>query len=497
MNNKTISLALCIAALMGCSSVYASDVLFKDSKAAVKGSADYSAVSGSLNIFSDAEEDLCVGVPEGLEGNPLKEYNRITKKKKPVVKRSPAAKQNSAALAKAQPKVKSTTFTATPITAAPVKSVVAKSKPQQTKPITFTAVPVRPVKTTPPPKETTSVDFNDSDDGFNYTSIYDVDEVTEDEETSYVSMPDFEDDDEPLVVQYESASRPAPKAQSQEVVPQEVVPMVPLESAQKAMPEKTEFAFEDNSEGLLQGGFGGGVETAVDEYSLRSSDSRSGFAPEMTLREQSEYQFLDYVNGMMNTIYTKVGYTTVVIMPAGEKLERVTIGDRQRFNVSTVLDKSSGCWHIYLQPIQMDVETNIVIATNRHLFNATLATSEMFRPFVKWINVPGAVESVNIEDGSLDLGVKDVNSLNFGYKRSGKGNYPWAPLNVFDDKGAHTFISFDGKALDRYHPVILTRGANDEMKLVPYSRYKNTYIIDSVYDILEVRVGEKSAIYHR
>ena len=232
-------------------------------------------------------------------------------------------------------------------------------------------------------------------------------------------------------------------------------------------------------------------------YTYKDAESVSRITNEPTLREQSEYQLLDYVNGMMNTIYTKVGYTTVVILPAGEKLERVTIGDRQRFNVSTVFDKSSGSWHIYLQPVQMNVTTNMVIATDRHLFNATLGTSEFFKPFVKWINVPGAVESVAVQDGALDLAVKDVDALNFKYKRSGDTDSSWTPLNIFDDKNGHTFISFDGKALVKYHPVVLTKDITGDVKLVPYSRYKNTFIIDNIYGNLEVRVNDKSVVYVR
>lgn len=232
-------------------------------------------------------------------------------------------------------------------------------------------------------------------------------------------------------------------------------------------------------------------------YTYKDTESVSKITNEPTLREQSEYQLLDYVNGMMNTIYTKVGYTTVVILPAGEKLERVTIGDRQRFNVSTVFDKSSGSWHIYLQPVQMNVTTNMVIATDRHLFNATLGTSEFFKPFVKWINVPGAVESVAVQDGALDLAVKDVDALNFKYKCSGDTDSSWTPLNIFDDKNGHTFISFDGKALVKYHPVVLTKDITGDVKLVPYSRYKNTFIIDNIYGNLEVRVNDKSVVYVR
>lgn len=216
-----------------------------------------------------------------------------------------------------------------------------------------------------------------------------------------------------------------------------------------------------------------------------------------SVREESDYQLLDYTNGIINKIYTKVGYATVVILPPGEKLNRVTLGDRQRFSVQNVFDKSSGSWHIYLKPMQMDIETNIVISTNRHLFNATLATSDYFKPFAKWINVPGAVESVGVDDGALDLAVKDVNQLNFAYSRQGKADFSWSPLNVFDDKNGHTFMNFDASALSKNRPVVFTRGIDGEMKMVPYAVYRNTYVIDNIYDNLEIRSGSKSVRFIR
>ena len=220
------------------------------------------------------------------------------------------------------------------------------------------------------------------------------------------------------------------------------------------------------------------------------ADNRISSIP--AIREESDYQLLDYTNGVFNKIYTKVGYATVVILPPGEKLNRVTLGDRQRFSVQSVFDKSSGCWHIYLKPAQMDIETNMVISTNRHLFNATLATSDFFKPFAKWINVPGAMDSVSVEDGALDLAVKDVNQLNFKYVRQGKADFSWGPLNVFDDKNGHTFMNFDAAALAKNRPLVFTSGIDGEMKMVPFSVYRNTYVIDNIYDNLEVRSGSKS-----
>ena len=228
------------------------------------------------------------------------------------------------------------------------------------------------------------------------------------------------------------------------------------------------------------------------------SDHSSKRVPAIpSVREESDYQLLDYTNGIINKIYTKVGYATVVILPPGEKLNRVTLGDRQRFNVQNVFDKSSGSWHIYLKPMQMDIETNMVISTNRHLFNATLATSDFFKPFAKWINVPGTLESVGVDDGALDLAVKDVNQLNFAYSRQGKSDFSWAPLNVFDDKDGHTFINFDAAALVKTRPLVFTCGADGKMKMVPYAVYRNTYVIDNIYDNLEVRSGSKSVKFIR
>ena len=53
-------------------------------------------------------------------------------------------------------------------------------------------------------------------------------------------------------------------------------------------------------------------------------------------------------------------------------------------------------------------------------------------------------------------------------------------------------MNFDAAALAKNRPLVFTRGIDGEMKMVPFSVYRNTYVIDNIYDNLEVRSGSKS-----
>ena len=86
-------------------------------------------------------------------------------------------------------------------------------------------------------------------------------------------------------------------------------------------------------------------------------------------------QYLDYESGGSNIIFVKPGFKTDILLPAGDKLQRITCGDRQRFDIKTYYDKSDLRWHVYVQPYQHDVTTNIIISTDRHTFQSNLETT--------------------------------------------------------------------------------------------------------------------------
>lgn len=206
-------------------------------------------------------------------------------------------------------------------------------------------------------------------------------------------------------------------------------------------------------------------------------------------------QYLDYESGGSNIIFVKPGFKTDILLPAGDKLQRITCGDRQRFDIKTYYDKSDLRWHVYVQPYQHDVTTNIIISTDRHTFQAKLETTELLKPFVRW-NVPDDVYA-GYKDRNVVMDVENVKDLNFDYDHNGKLSAAWAPLNVFDDKHWNTYLSFEKNILQRINPVILGKSEDGTMVIVPYEKRGDIIVMNKVYKEFDVRVGDHITNYVR
>lgn len=206
-------------------------------------------------------------------------------------------------------------------------------------------------------------------------------------------------------------------------------------------------------------------------------------------------QYLDYESGGSNIIFVKPGFKTDILLPAGDKLQRITCGDRQRFDIKTYYDKSDLRWHVYIQPYQHDVTTNIIISTDRHTFQAKLETTELLKPFVRW-DVPDDVYA-GYKDRNVVMDVENVKDLNFDYDHNGKLSAAWAPLNVFDDKHWNTYLSFEKNILQRINPVILGKSEDGSMVIVPYEKRGDIIVMNKVYKEFDVRVGDHITNYVR
>ena len=206
-------------------------------------------------------------------------------------------------------------------------------------------------------------------------------------------------------------------------------------------------------------------------------------------------QYLDYESGGSNIIFVKPGFKTDILLPAGDKLQRITCGDRQRFDIKTYYDKSDLRWHVYVQPYQHDVTTNVIISTDRHTFQAKLETTELLKPFVRW-DVPDDVYA-GYKDRNVVMDVENVKDLNFDYDHNGKLSAAWAPLNVFDDKHWNTYLSFEKNILQRINPVILGKSEDGTMVIVPYEKRGDIIVMNKVYKEFDVRVGDHITNYVR
>jgi type IV secretion system protein VirB9 len=88
-----------------------------------------------------------------------------------------------------------------------------------------------------------------------------------------------------------------------------------------------------------------------------------------------------------------------------------------------------------------------------------------------------------------------VDRLNFNYRIEGD-QAPWRPVRAFDD-GAQTFIEFPLSIGTGEIPPLFVIGSSGRAELVNYRLRGRYYIIDRLFSVAELRLGEKRQLMVR
>ena len=87
----------------------------------------------------------------------------------------------------------------------------------------------------------------------------------------------------------------------------------------------------------------------------------------------------------------------------------------------------------------------------------------------------------------------DVTKLNFDYHLVGdKDDLPsWTPVRVFDD-GTKTYVQFKPNAKKRKMPALFLLSRDKKPQIVNYRVSGDYYVVDGLFDVAQLRLGEKS-----
>jgi len=207
-------------------------------------------------------------------------------------------------------------------------------------------------------------------------------------------------------------------------------------------------------------------------------------------------QVYPYTKGALYQLYAAVNQVTDVALEPGEKLVSVSAGDTVRWVVG---DTSSGEGkdvqvHILVKPVGADLETNLVITTDRRTYHLEMRSSQAtYMASVSW-TYPGS-ELVSLKKSRAEtdaattavpeVGVK-LNELRFRYRI--EGDAPWKPTQVFDD-GAKVYIQFPPGLAQSEAPPLFVIGPDGKPALVNYRVRGTTYIVDRLFAAAELRLG--------
>ena len=194
----------------------------------------------------------------------------------------------------------------------------------------------------------------------------------------------------------------------------------------------------------------------------------------------------------------------IELQPGEIVLSRIA-GDTERWEITPAPAGPDGrTVLIVVKPRDCDITTNLVLATDRRLYDLTLdsppckvRSTNPQQPYVRHVRFYYPDETVAewsrpAEPEPIRV-APDVLSLNFGYRVKKDRRFPWSPGQVFDD-GARVYIKLPEEAQHSEAPVLFVLERNGSKTLVNYSVIGgDTYITDRLFDraVLVSGVGGK------
>ncbi len=192
-----------------------------------------------------------------------------------------------------------------------------------------------------------------------------------------------------------------------------------------------------------------------------------------------------------------------VLFQEGELIKDLSLGDTANWDIKTML--VGGTWPdgaelLVIKPKTANLATNLVITTDKRIYNIALLTSSsnyvrqavFYYPSDTDASIQAATEQalkeqslqsqnvVSTINGNTNI---NLSQISFNYSLSG-GNPSWKPIRVFDD-GVHTFIQFPASVQSSTLPVlfVLNHGENQLVNFRKKTESDGTvdYVVDQIF----------------
>jgi type IV secretion system protein VirB9 len=208
-------------------------------------------------------------------------------------------------------------------------------------------------------------------------------------------------------------------------------------------------------------------------------------------------------------------FLTVIALRPGEKLISKAAGDTVRWVIGETAGGSGGAGLpqtlVMIKPLQGGLRTNLVLTTDQrvYLIEAVSHEEAVYTSMVSWqypademrelalTRAVAQVQTLARKADVVDSGL-NVSRLNFSYDirpvgGSGLRSAPaprWEPVRVFDD-GSKTYIQFPPALASSDAPPLFVIGPKNAVELVNYRFAGGYYVVDRLFTMAELRLGEK------
>ena len=244
---------------------------------------------------------------------------------------------------------------------------------------------------------------------------------------------------------------------------------------------------------------GGDPEADTPEARIIAANAAARVEP----RQQGYYnamQVFPWSEGALYQIYAAPGQITNIALEPGERLTGpgpIAAGDTARWIIGDTQSGSGDSQriHILVKPTRPDLQTNLVINTDRRTYHIELrANPSAYMASVSWTYAEDALIALRRRNAEAEAGLpigRDValDSLRFHYRIEGD-RAPWRPLRAFDD-GRQVFIEFPRGIGQGEMPPLFVIGPEGEGQLVNYRIARNYMIVDRLFAAAELRLGDR------
>lgn len=191
----------------------------------------------------------------------------------------------------------------------------------------------------------------------------------------------------------------------------------------------------------------------------------------------------------------------IIELEPGEIVLSRIAGDLARWEIAPATAGADGrTTLVVVKPKDCDLTTNLVLATDRRIYDLTLDAppcktitgsheTNPQDPYVRHVRFYYPDETVAQWSKPAPPTIAlDVAQLNFNYAIKRDKQFPWQPAQVFDD-GAHVYIKLPDAARHREAPVLFVLAANGSRTLLNYTVTGDTYITDRLFDRAVLMAG--------
>ena len=211
----------------------------------------------------------------------------------------------------------------------------------------------------------------------------------------------------------------------------------------------------------------------------------------------SAIQVYPFMEGALYRLYTAPDRVSDITLQAGEGLIAISSGDTARWIIGNTKSGAGADSrvHILVKPQLSGLKTNLIIATDRRTYHLQMeSTPATAMAALSWRYPQDELPALQAAEKRAEVVAPTADAIalenvHFGYAITG-ATPAWRPVRAFDD-GARVYIEFPKDLSTTEAPPLFVVGKGGQAQLVNYRVRRNYYIVDGVFEVAELRLGEK------